>query len=68
MPHDGQDIVMTTSPILENLLGLTGATLAPLEELLSTAKDTVRSKVSVDGRVSGGLVEEHQSGAHGLAW
>jgi (2S)-methylsuccinyl-CoA dehydrogenase len=59
---------MTTSPILENLLGLTGATLAPLEELLSTAKDTVRSKVSVDGRVSGGLVEEHQSVAHGLAW
>ena len=68
MPHDGQDIAMTTSPILENLLGLTGATLAPLEELLSTAKDTVRSKVSVDGRVSGGLVEEHQSVAHGLAW
>ena len=68
MPHDGQDIVMTTSPILENLLGLTGAALAPLEELLSTAKDTVRSKVSVDGRVSGGLVEEHQSVAHGLAW
>ena len=68
MPHDGQDIAMTTSPILENLLGLTGAALAPLEELLSTAKDTVRSKVSVDGRVSGGLVEEHQSVAHGLAW
>ena len=68
MPHDGQDIVMTTSPILENLLGLTGAALAPLEELLSTAKETVRSKVSVDGRVSGGLVEEHQSVAHGLAW
>lgn len=68
MPHDGQDIAMTTSPILENLLGLTGATLAPLEELLSTAKDTVKSKVSVDGRVSGGLVEEHQSVAHGLAW
>ncbi|NVK06943.1 MAG: acyl-CoA/acyl-ACP dehydrogenase [Marivivens sp.] len=68
MPHDGQDIAMTTSPILENLLGLTGATLAPLEDLLSTAKDTVRSKVSVDGRVSGGLVEEHQSVAHGLAW
>ena len=68
MPHDGQDIVMTTSPILENLLGLTGAALAPLEELLSTAKETVRSKVSVDGRVSGGLVEEHQSAAHGLAW
>ena len=68
MPHDGQDIVMTTSPILENLLGLTGAALAPLEELLSTATDTVRSKVSVDGRVSGGLVEEHQSVAHGLAW
>ena len=59
---------MTTSPILENLLGLTGATLAPLEELLSTAKDTVKSKVSVDGRVSGGLVEAHQSVAHGLAW
>ncbi len=68
MPHDGQDIAMTTSPILENLLGLTGATLAPLEELLSTAKDTVKSKVSVDGRVSGGLVEAHQSVAHGLAW
>ena len=51
MPHDGQDIAMTTSPILENLLGLTGATLAPLEELLSTAKDTVKTKVSVDGRV-----------------
>ncbi|OUD09464.1 acyl-CoA dehydrogenase [Marivivens niveibacter] len=68
MPHDGQDIAMTASPILENLLDLTGAVIAPVEQLLESAKESVKSRVMKDGRVSGGLVEQNQAAAHGLAW
>ena len=68
MPHDGQEIDMTASPILENLLDLTGAVIAPLETLLASAKESVKSRVVKDGRVSGGLVEQNQAAAHGLAW
>ncbi len=59
---------MTASPILDNLLGLTGATIAPLQELLKDAKDTIKAMVSEDGRVSGQKIEENQTLAHGLSW
>ena len=69
MAHDGQDLAATpASPLLDDLTTLTGAAVAPLEQVLETAKARVRDRVSVDGRVSGALIERHQTAAHGLAW
>ncbi|GAA6165838.1 acyl-CoA dehydrogenase family protein [Pelagimonas sp. KU-00592-HH] len=68
MAHDGQDLTMTNSVILPDLLALTGAAVAPVKALLETATATVRETVSADGRVSGGLLEQNQAAAHGLSW
>ncbi|KMW60600.1 Methylsuccinyl-CoA dehydrogenase [Candidatus Rhodobacter oscarellae] len=67
MAHDGQN-AMTESPVLPDLLGLTGAAVAPVRALLATATDRVREMVTAEGRVSGALLEQHQTAAHGLAW
>ncbi|SFL66257.1 acyl-CoA dehydrogenase family protein [Shimia aestuarii] len=68
MAHDGQDLTMTKAVILPDLLSLTGAAVAPVEAILETAKNRVRETVSENGKVSGKLIEENQSAAHGLAW
>ncbi|WP_424177713.1 acyl-CoA dehydrogenase family protein [Yoonia sp. TsM2_T14_4] len=68
MPHDGQDLHLTSSPILADLLDLTGAALPAVDKVLALAKDIVRAKVSRDGRVCGALIDAHQTAAHGLAW
>lgn len=68
MPHDGQTQPTTAPVILENLLELTKASLDPVDAVLETAKARVKALVSADGRVSGALVEAHQTAAHGLAW
>jgi len=68
MPHDGQDLHLTSSPLLANLLDLTGAALPAVDTVLALAKDILRAKVSHDGRVSGALIDQHQTAAHGLAW
>ncbi|MGR3713272.1 MAG: acyl-CoA dehydrogenase family protein [Shimia sp.] len=68
MAHDGQDRTMISPVILPDLLALTGAAVAPVEALLETTKDRVRETVSVDGKVSGKLIEENQTAAHGLSW
>ena len=68
MAHDGQDLSMTTHILLPDLLTLTSASLAPLAQVVADAKDSVREQVSADGRVSGKLIEQHQTAAHGLAW
>lgn len=49
-------------------MDLTGAALAPVEEILAKAKHAVRGAVSAEGRVSAKLIEAHQTAAHGLAW
>lgn len=67
MAHDGQDLSLG-SVILPNLLDLTGAAVAPVEEIFETARARVRDMVTVDGRVSGAAVEANQTAAHGLAW
>ena len=41
---------------------------SPVDSLLQTATARVRALVSEGGRVSGALVEAHQTAAHGLAW
>ncbi|MFK7938478.1 MAG: acyl-CoA dehydrogenase family protein [Roseovarius sp.] len=68
MAHDGQDITMSNTIILDDLLALTGAAVAPAEAVLDAAKDKVRALVTVDGRISGGAIEANQTAAHGLAW
>jgi (2S)-methylsuccinyl-CoA dehydrogenase len=59
---------MNTAIILDDLLSLTGAAIAPVDHILDTAKDRLRVLVSKDGRVSAALVEQHQTATHGLAW
>lgn len=66
MPHDGQDMTMT--PVLANLLKLTGAAVKPIQDILTSATDLVRATVTDGDRVSGALIEQHQTAAHGLAW
>jgi (2S)-methylsuccinyl-CoA dehydrogenase len=68
MAHDGQDIAMAQPTILDDLLALTGAAVAPVEAVLERAKASVADMVTVDGRVSGAEIEAHQTAAHGLAW
>jgi len=67
MPHDGQDMPQP-SPLMTDLLAQVAGVLAPLDSLLATATDRVRTQVSVDGKVKAALLEDHQRAAHGLAW
>ncbi|MEQ9239241.1 acyl-CoA dehydrogenase family protein [Roseovarius indicus] len=68
MAHDGQDTVTAAPVILDDLLTLTGAAVAPTAAVLDAAKDSIREMVVIDGRVSSRAVEAHQSASHGLAW
>ena len=68
MAHDGQDITMTASPLLPELLNLCDGAIGAAEAVLEKATARVRDAVSEDGRVSGRLIEQHQTAAHGLAW
>ncbi|WP_224823992.1 acyl-CoA dehydrogenase family protein [Cognatishimia sp. MH4019] len=68
MAHDGQDMPLAPTALLPDLLSLTGAAIAPVEEVLNKAKEALRALVTKDGRVSGGLIEANQTAAHGLAW
>ncbi|MDA5556660.1 acyl-CoA dehydrogenase family protein [Shimia sp. MMG029] len=68
MAHDGQDLTMTALVTLPDLLKLTGAAVAPVEAILETAIARVKETVSEGGRVSGKLIEENQTAAHGLSW
>ena len=68
MAHDGQDMTLNKNPILADLLALTGSALPAVDALVTLAKGAVRTVVEDGGRVSGKLIEEHQTAAHGLAW
>ncbi|WP_282128600.1 acyl-CoA dehydrogenase family protein [Roseobacter litoralis] len=68
MAHDGQDPSFHVTVLVDDLLKATAAAVPPVEALLETAKARVRAKVSENGRVSGALIEQHQTAAHGLAW
>ncbi len=65
MPRDSVDAAQV---LLPDLLSLTSEAIAPVEALLEAAKARVAELVTKDGRVSGGLIEAHQTAAHGLAW
>ncbi|MEL6102938.1 MAG: acyl-CoA dehydrogenase family protein [Pseudomonadota bacterium] len=68
MAHDGQDIEFLQAPLLDDLLALTGAAIAPIDEILTLATAKLKDMVTADGRVSGKLIEANQTAAHGLAW
>ena len=68
MAHDGQDIALGQSILLDDLTGLTKAAIAPAEAVLEAARASLRATVEENGRVSGKLIEENQFAAHGLAW
>ena len=68
MAHDGQDIEFLQAPLLDDLLALTGAAIAPIDEILTLATAKLKDMVTDDGRVSGKLIEANQTAAHGLAW
>lgn len=68
MPHDGQTPPVSQTDTLDNLLELTSASLVPVEKVLKTATQRVKELVSEAERVSGQLIEQHQTAAHGLAW
>ena len=70
MALDGQNAAMQTENyiVLPHLLATTQQALESLDTLFEAAKETVKSLVSKDGRVSSGLMEQHQAAAHGLSW
>jgi (2S)-methylsuccinyl-CoA dehydrogenase len=68
MAHDGQSIEMTHAPILANLKNLTASAVAPMDLLLTIAKQRQKDTVTVDGLVNASKIEENQTAAHGVAW
>ena len=70
MALDGQNAAMQTENyiVMPSLLATTQQALDSLDTLFEVAKGTVKSLVSIDGRVSSGLMEQHQAAAHGLSW
>ena len=70
MALDGQNAAMQTENyiVMPDLLATTHRALESLDTLFEAAKGTVKSLVSKDGRVSSGLMEQHQAAAHGLSW
>ena len=68
MAHDGQDIAMSEPLLLSDLTALTQAALAPAEALLEQARERLRDRVTVEGRVSGAAMDAEQGASHGLAW
>ncbi|TLP61645.1 acyl-CoA dehydrogenase [Parasedimentitalea maritima] len=67
MAQYGQDLHMT-STLISDLLTQTAAALPPVEKVFEAARIAVRNMVSENGRVSGRLIEENQTAAHGLSW
>lgn len=66
MPHDGQ--TLSQSPVLADLPALTEAALPQVEHLVLTAREALRAKVTVGGKISAAAMEANQFDAHALAW
>jgi (2S)-methylsuccinyl-CoA dehydrogenase len=63
MAHDGQSIDLGT-----DLLAQTDAAVAEVDALFQTARENLRARVTVSGKLSATALEEHQFAAHALAW
>ncbi len=68
MPHDGQDMTLIATPVLADLRQLTAQTLPAVDNILANAKAALRTMVTKNDRISGKLIEAHQTAAHGVAW
>ncbi len=66
MPHDGQSLTQTA--LLADILSLTEAALPEVETLFASAREALRTQVTVAGKISSAALEEHQFAAHSLAW
>ena len=68
MAHDGQHLTLTPPTALPDLTDLTKAALPAVDALYTRARQAVRGTVSQGGQVENGLIEAHQTAAHGFAW
>ncbi|MBB5720682.1 (2S)-methylsuccinyl-CoA dehydrogenase [Loktanella ponticola] len=68
MAHDGQHMTETVTPILPELLALTAASLPAVATIVAAAKSSVTALTTDGDRISGALIETHQTAAHGFAW
>jgi (2S)-methylsuccinyl-CoA dehydrogenase len=70
MALDGQNAGMQTEnyTVMPDLLATTQQAFESLDTLFAAAKETVKSLVSKDGRISSGLMEQQQAATHGLSW
>ena len=69
MPHDGQPATQTSAAILlPDLKALTAASLPGLDRLFVEAREALRDKVSIGGKISAAALETHQYAAHALSW
>jgi (2S)-methylsuccinyl-CoA dehydrogenase len=66
MPHDGQ--TLSQGPVLADLLLLTEHALPEVDQLLASAREVLRAKVTVGGKISAAAMEDNQFAAHSLAW
>jgi (2S)-methylsuccinyl-CoA dehydrogenase len=68
MAHDGQTLAPTESPLMVDVLTLTGEALPEVEALFERAREALRGLVTAGGKISASLMETHQNAAHGLSW
>ena len=70
MALDGHNAAMQTEnyTVMPDLLATTQQAFESLDTLFAAAKETVKSLVSKDGRISSGLMEQQQAATHGLSW
>jgi (2S)-methylsuccinyl-CoA dehydrogenase len=68
MAHDGQTLAPTESPLMVDVLTLTGEALPEVEALFERAREALRGLVTEGGKISASLMETHQNAAHGLSW
>jgi (2S)-methylsuccinyl-CoA dehydrogenase len=66
MPHDGQ--TLSQGPVLADLLLLTEHALPEVDQLFASAREVLRAKVTVGGKIIAAAMEDNQFAAHSLAW
>ena len=54
--------------LLPNLLNTCAAAIPAVENVVDRARVKVSELVTVDGRLNGKALEQHQFATHGLAW
>ncbi len=60
--------IPTPEPILADLATLCAAAMPAVEDIEMSARRALRERVTVDGKVSGAMMEREQHAAHALSW